>query len=242
MRKVKNSMRAVILVAATLLIAGCPGTDVIQLSVSNLDPQLTVANPALSRYDTASFTLNQITVVPVDPASQAVLGVPLSLLQNPVNVDLNGSGNDLPMIPLNTGSYRVESIVISTILLRDDNPPMVPASCIEGLVDPGVDADLGTADDFSLVPDPRGTTQPLRYTFDEFAVDGIASVGAAGGALNLTIDAQAFIASFEASINCTPSNMNVCGSGSSSYISRNCGNFLVASSFQADSTIFVSFN
>ncbi len=242
MRKVKNSMRAAILVAATLLIAGCPGTDVLELSVSSLDPQLTVANSASSRYDTATFTLNQITAVPVDPATQAALGVPLSLMQNPVTVDLNGSGNDLPMVSLNSGSYRIESIVISNILLRDDNPPTMPVSCIDGLVDPGVDANLGTADDFSLVPDPRAVTQPLSYAFEDFAVDGIASVGSAGGALTVTLDAQAFIASFEASINCTPSNMNVCGSGSSSYISRSCGNFLVASSFTGDSTIFISFN
>ncbi|ANM31163.1 hypothetical protein ABI59_18675 [Acidobacteria bacterium Mor1] len=235
-------MRAVIFVAATLLIAGCPGTDVLQVGVSNLDPQLTVANSAASRYDTASFTLNQITVVPVDPATQVALGVPLSLLQNPVTVDLNGTGNNLPMIPLNTGSYRVENIVISTILLRDDNPPLVPATCIEGLVDPGVDANLGTADDFSLVPDPRAVTQPLSYEFDQFAADGIATVGTAGGTLTVTVDAQAFIASFEASINCTPSNMNVCGFGSSSYISRNCGNFLVASTFTGDSPVFISFN
>ena len=237
MGKMKNTIRVAVAMAAVGLLAGCPGTDVFELDNSSLSSQLTITNSNLSRYETFTSRVAQITLVPVDPVTRGAVGVPFALLPRPVTVDFNGSGNTYEAVPLKAGTYQVEEIVITPVALRDDDPPLVPANCVEGLVNPGPDAMLGTADDFSEVPDSRAVTQPTQYSFTEFGNDGIATV-TDGGSLTVNIDAQALRVAFEGALGCVPAVNDSCGT----YTSRSCNTFLAANIFQADSASFITFN
>jgi hypothetical protein len=225
--------------ALLLLVApGCPDSEELTIDNGILKVRARAVNTAGVRHEMASVRISQIRFEPTNPdADQGPNST--GAFNFPLDADLTGASSSAPGIAVAAGQYRVTGLVIINLALRDDNPTTPPPSCIEGIVNPGNDGVLGTADDFGDLPDLRFSVPfPTSMSYTNLGHPTF-NVPSGGGTLNVTIDAGALIAAYEASFNCFASSGGVCPGN---VISTNCTSFFDVNAFLTNSVGAWSFN
>lgn len=101
---------------AGLMIAGtlaCSSGDPIEPNNGLVAVQLAVAPTYTGPFLRARLQIDQVTVRPFDPLANAYLGIPIGLLQAPVQASLRaGSPTILATLPLQAGTYRLDKVRI----------------------------------------------------------------------------------------------------------------------------------
>jgi hypothetical protein len=104
-----------------LTASGCTGTDVLTPTTATVGFALEVDNvPPDFRFETSRFRIRQITVRPVDANADAVLGAgQIGLMRESLTLNFNITESKVSLLPLATGTYRLESIIVSNFNFHD---------------------------------------------------------------------------------------------------------------------------
>jgi hypothetical protein len=239
-------MRLVVITGFALLLLvapGCPDSEELTIDTAMLTLHTRPVNTAGVRYETATLRIAQIEYEAADP--DADQGPSLSgTFTFPETIDVSGPTTEVPAGVLNSGQYIVRRMVITSLALRDDNPPNPNTTCIEGVVNPGPDGTLGTADDFGQLPDQRFSPPvvfPSTITYPDFGGPTF-NVSADGGTLNLTVDTGLLISAYENSFLCFAASGGVCNVGGGPVTSNSCIVAFNANDFVTNSTAAFTFN
>lgn len=120
-------------IACLAMFSGCPGTDPLGSSFSELTSTGGLDVSASTRWDGTRLQIQQILVQPTDPAARAAAGsAPIGLSIDAVVADFTatssivlGSGN------LPAGSYDVVGMRITVFNVNDTSLPAGPSTCLE---------------------------------------------------------------------------------------------------------------
>lgn len=184
--RIKTAVAVLVLAAG---MAGCTNSDRLNPAVSTVSVSVNIQNNS-TRFDFGQFTILQIEITPVDPQAQAASGnAPVGLFITSPAVTFETTGVQFTIDrPLATGTYRVDRIRISSILLDDLDPPASSATCEE----------------FVTFYQSAGNPE-----LTDFGGDFFFTVDSQGTAtLEITIDVQAFIAAFQSAFFCSPQGPN----------------------------------
>lgn len=191
---IRHVLSVIVLVWVAAAATGC-SHDTLGGASQDLTVTVTPSPTGAGRYESASFIIDEINVLPADPATAALYitpdGVahPLRFRSDPLTVDLTLT-QDTPFshIALSTGNYRVTSIKIDPLVLIDQNVSATPASCIEG---------IAVIDRFHV---PEGQVPP-SLTFTD-APSLAFTIRPGQKKLALTINVPGLIAGYESSYTC----------------------------------------
>lgn len=162
---------------AGLTIAGtlaCSSGDPIEPNNGLVAVQLAVAPTYAGPFLRARLQIDQVTVRPFDPLANSYLGIPLGLLQAPVQASLRaGSATTLATLPLQAGTYRLDKVRIGQYELNVvDQTPAAPVVCDGNNQLTGARASGITIVDYASSPQaptfqvPQGVERPLILSID----------------------------------------------------------------------------
>lgn len=180
---------ALCLVAGLLGVSGC-SHDTLQSATVGLAVTYTPSVTGTGRYEHGTFGIFNIRVVPADPARRALIPSNLSLNAT-MNIDLTSTATkSFTQVALTPGLYNVVAISFNPPVLTDDNPPAVPATCIEGV---------------AVVPSDPATSQ-VPFSIDYSEADGFTvDVQPGKTTIDFRVDVPALIAGYEAAFTCQAS-------------------------------------
>lgn len=185
-----------VLLVAVVLATGCTGSDPLRPNTNGFTVNVVVDNPS-TRFDLAQFFVEQIDIRSVDPAGSGVTTAPFGLVgptSERMLIDFNAAPQASLTKSLGNGTYRIEQIQLSSILLRDSDPPASNMTCEEFITNyPTQPSGGGRAELFDLGQDVM------------FTVDNTQS-----NQLTIRIDGQAFLAAYQAGWFCLTSASPFC--------------------------------
>ena len=169
------------------LAGGCTNSDDLSSGVDRMIIGVELVNPS-TRFAIAGISFSQITVRPVDPAADQVLG-PMAVgivatTSGGIDMDFNGTATEFELMStLPAGVYRVDSIIIEELLFQNGTPSATPMNCV------GV---ISTYNQVSRVQ-LNELGSEITFTVTE---------GADTNRLHVTIDGGRLADAFERSWNC----------------------------------------
>ena len=177
-------------VAGLLGVSGC-SHDTLKTATVGLAITYTPSVTGTGRYEHGTFGITDVRLVPADPARRSLIDPNNLSLNATMNIDLTSTATaSLTHVALTPGVYNVVSITFNPPVLTDDNPPAVPATCLEGV---------------AVLPGPPLVPPPLPpITFGE--ADGYTiDVVPGKTTIDFRVDVPALIAGYEAAFTCQPS-------------------------------------
>jgi hypothetical protein len=171
------------LLGLILTAAGCTGSDVLAPRTQEYLLEVEVINTD-TRFDVATFQINQIEVRPTDPdADEALDASGLGLFLEPLQMSYANNPLDQSDNPLSNGQYQINLMRLNPIKFLDILDPPASAPTCEEYV------------------------RNWSYTTDVFIADlgGSALINIGNGARNankLVIDGEAFLRAFQESWTC----------------------------------------
>jgi hypothetical protein len=189
----RQALGVIVLAAAAFAPTGC-SHDTLGGASQGLHVTFRPSPTGAGRYESASFIIDQILVLPADPATAALYtdsnGVshPLRFRRDPLTANLTLTA-DVPYadIALATGTYRVTLIDVHAPVLLDQDLSATPASCIEGI------AVIDGTSPPDQVPVLFSFTDPASLTF---------TIRPGQTDLALTVNVPGLIAGYESSYTC----------------------------------------
>jgi len=168
---VRHVLSVIVLASVAVATIGC-GHDTLGSGTQDLSVTYTPSPAGAGRYETATFDITKIQVLPVDPATTAIYGTEALLFRFfRFQADLTATNPvAFAQIALAAGTYRVRLIGFTSPFLSDDLVSTTPATCIDGVgalnpqAAPGVPAEREFDDPASLnfTVRPGQTTLALR--------------------------------------------------------------------------------
>ena len=120
-------------IACLVLFSGCPGTDPLGSSFSELSSTGDLEVSANTRWDGTRLQIEQILVQPTDPVARAAAGsAPIGLSTKAIISDFTSSSSvALGSGSLPAGNYDVVGMRITVFNINDNSQPANPATCLE---------------------------------------------------------------------------------------------------------------
>jgi len=120
-------------VAGLLGVSGC-SHDTLKTATVGLAITYTPSVTGTGRYEHGTFGITDVRLVPADPARRSLIDPNNLSLNATMNIDLTSTATaSFTHVALTPGVYNVVSITFNPPVLTDDNPPAVPATCLEGV-------------------------------------------------------------------------------------------------------------
>jgi len=173
------------LLGLVLTAAGCTGSDALAPRTQSYLIEVEVTNTD-TRFDVATFQINQIEVRPTDPDADEALQVSgLGLFLEPLQMSYANNPLDDSKNPLPNGQYRLNLMRLNPIKFLDIlDPPASAPTCAEYV-------------------------RIWSYTTDVYIADFGADIviNVSNGSTNtnkLVIDGEAFLTAFQESWTCVP--------------------------------------
>ena len=204
--RLRQALSVVLVALVVIAAAGCTA-ETISGGSQTVTVKVTTGPTGIGRYESATWIVRKIQVLPADPATAALYGTnALILFFFPVDTNLaETQGESISNIAISPGTYRVSYIEITPLVLVDENVSSTPASCIEGLavIDGSKPCHFNQTTQLcdSDVPPQFGFTN-TPYTF---------TVSPGTTEIKMKINVPALIAGYESSYTCAPG----CGPGGS---------------------------
>jgi len=116
------------------LAGACTNSDDLSSGVDRMIVDVELQNPS-TRFAIAGISFSQITVRPVDPAADDVLGPnPIGIVATTtggIDMDFNGGETSFEVgATLPSGTYRIDSIIIEELLFQSGTPSATPTNCV----------------------------------------------------------------------------------------------------------------
>lgn len=194
-RSLRTLLATVALAGVLLGAAGC-SDEPITSSTGPLSIRYVPEPTGTGRYETAGFTIIQITFVPTDPDRLLALhGQSLAFRFGTFDTNLAATASvEFTKTALAPGTYRIDHFAFFPPFLSDSNLPATPASCIEKIS--------------SLPSGPAAPQVPPQYTLDSSAGYGF-TIKSGQTKLDIVVDVPGLIAGYESSFTCSDD----CGGG-----------------------------
>ena len=191
------------------LAGGCTNSDDLSSGVDRMIIDVELVNPS-TRFAVASISFSQITVRPVDPAADQVLG-PMAIgivatTSGGIDMDFNGGETEFQLTStLPAGVYRIDSVIVEELLFQSGTPSPTPMNCV------GV---ISTYNQIGRV-NLNELGSEVTFTVTE---------GADTNRLHVTIDGGRLADAFEQSWNCgcRPVPVLPCGAGGTCGAAQRC--------------------
>ena len=160
--------------AIVMTVVGCTNSEVVSPNVGRVRLEITADPPYTGRFEFVTATIAAVRVRPVGPGNQH-LGEPLLIVQQPVTKDLRSTEPALLAdLPLGGGTYVLEDIVFSSLVVSENGPPGDQLLvCTDGTVDL---ARIGAVMPVTLDPAPTFTVTHGRTTTLHVSIDAPALV------------------------------------------------------------------
>ena len=191
-----RTLLAAVALAGALLGATSCSDEPITSSSAPLSIRYVPEPTGAGRYETAGFTIIQITFVPTDPDRAIALhGQSLAFRFGTFDTNLEATeAVEFTKTALAPGTYLIDRFAFFSPFLSDNNLPATPASCIEKIS--------------ALPSGPAAPQVPPEFTLDSSVGYGF-TINPGQTKLDIVVDVPGLIAGYESSFTCSDD----CGGG-----------------------------
>ena len=131
---IRHPLSIIVLASLAVAAAGC-NHDTLGGASQDLIVTVTPSATGVGRYESASFIINNLQVLPADTTTASLYGDKhIRIRRDAYTADLTATQDaEFSHVALSTGNYRVSLLDIAAPVLIDQNVSATPANCIEGI-------------------------------------------------------------------------------------------------------------